>query len=150
MRKKWLPIGIIAKSFAISRCQKQLSLPKEESSIAINPDKVSHLPETAEEKMLVSNLSKVSSIFQELYKEKKNRMVVNAAIISRLCTDESVFLRELIYPENGRLLRHEPFLRIAKGLEVSLQSFAKSFWANVASINDEDFRSFRDWSDKNH
>lgn len=149
MRKKWLPIGIIAMSFAISSCQKQLSLPKEESSIAINPDKVSHLPETAEEKMLVSNLSKVSSIFQELYKEKKNRMVVNAAIISRLCTDESVFLRELIYPENGRLLRHEPFLRIAKGLEVSLQSFAKSFWSKAASINDEDFKAFLESMDKN-
>jgi hypothetical protein len=64
-------------------------------------------PTTAKEISLVENLGKVTTIFKELYQTKANLNVVNAAINSRTYTDESVLLKDLIYPE-GSLVTDNP------------------------------------------
>ena len=78
----------------LSSCQKESEQSRQKLKSEIDQSKVSKLPETEDEKTLVINLEKVSSIFKELYKDNSNIKLGNAAIFSKLYPDQSILLKE--------------------------------------------------------
>lgn len=108
----------------------------------IDPSKVYKTPSTPEEKALVKNLVKVTEVFKELYKDKANLKLVNAAIFSRAYTDESVLLKDLIFPQNSRLNTIKKFGDYARKFNVSLNEFSNNFWHEANKTNDHSFLQF--------
>ncbi|MEO6684051.1 MAG: hypothetical protein ABIN48_14610 [Ginsengibacter sp.] len=108
----------------------------------IDPSKVFKIPSTPEEKALVENLVKVTEVFKELYKDKANLKLVNAAIFSRSYTDESVLLKDLIFPQNSRLNFITKFGEYIKKFNVSLVQFSNNFWHEAKKTNDQTFLQF--------
>ncbi|HPH36141.1 MAG TPA: hypothetical protein PL108_00685 [Sediminibacterium sp.] len=126
----------------LSSCQKESEQSRQKLKSEIDQSKVSKLPETEDEKTLVINLEKVSSIFKELYKDNSNIKLVNAAIFSKLYPDQSILLKELINAPNSRLNNSEKFKSYTKKWNISLESFAKNFWNEANKTNDEGFIAF--------
>lgn len=108
----------------------------------IDASKVYKVPSSSSEKELVLNIEKVSEILQELYKSKTNIQIVNAAIISKAYTDNSILLKDLIYPYESRLKNNQRFIAITSRLSIQLTQFADSFWKEVSKKNDTDFNLF--------
>jgi hypothetical protein len=123
-------------------CKKDLASEQVIKQRNVDPVKVFKLPETPEEKLLVENLGKVTEVLKELYKDKANLKLVNAAVYSKTYTDESVFLKDLVYPDKSRLPVSLKFLGYTQKWNVSLEQFAKSFWGEVNKRNDPDFLYF--------
>jgi hypothetical protein len=113
-----------------------------EQKNGVDPAKVFKTPSTPNEKLLVQNLGKVTEIFKELYRDKSNLKVVNAAIYSKAYTDESVLLKDLIDPPHSRLNKVDKFLELTKKWNVSLTDFSTNFWANAEKKNDDSFNQF--------
>ncbi|MFL5811147.1 MAG: hypothetical protein ACJ749_16615 [Flavisolibacter sp.] len=109
---------------------------------AVDPNKVYVVPSTTEEKQLVDNLAKITDVLKELYKNKENLKLVNASIFSKLYTDESILLRDLIYPSTSKLKSNKKFETISHNFGVSLDNFANNFWAEVNKGNDQAFKTF--------
>lgn len=126
----------------ISSCQKDLKVEQPAQKKTIDPAKVFKTPSTPEEKLLVENLGKVTGIFQELYKTKSNLLVVNAAIAAKAYTDESVLLKDLIYPSESRLNKFPKFKLLTEKLNVSLLKFSENFWIEANKKNDNAFNQF--------
>ncbi len=108
----------------------------------IDQSKVFKLPTTPEEIRLVENLKKTTTVFKELYKENKNLRLVNAAIFSKVYSDESVLLRDLIYPEISVLKKSSKFLKLSNQFKTNLDDFASAFWKEANKVEDIEFEKF--------
>lgn len=128
--------------FALASCKKEISTEQEQIEEGVNPLKVYKKPTTPEERLLVENIGKVTEIFKELYKDKSNLKVVNAAIFSKGFTDESVLLKELIYPTTSWLNNVEKFKSLTQKWNVSLDRFSQNFWIEAEKKNDPTFTQF--------
>lgn len=124
-------------------CKKQ-DLPQKqiESRTTVNPALVYQKPVTPEEILLVENLGKVTTVFKELYKNNSNLKVVNGAIRAKSYTDESILLKDLIYPQNSRLSSNKEFTNYAANQNISLNAFAANFWNEANRKNDQPFKVF--------
>lgn len=123
-------------------CKKEYQNEIIKSPKKLDESKVYKKPNTAEEVILVQNLSKVTDIFKELYKTKSNIKLVNAAIYSRTYTDESVYLKDLIYPNESILVRNKNFVNLTGKWGITLKSFSVNFWEEVRKKNDKLFEIF--------
>ena len=123
-------------SIAAVSCKKDFSVQQEQKQKTIDRAKVFKIPSTPEEKLLVENLGKLTEIFKELYKDKLNLKVVNAAIFSKGFTDESALLKDLIYPASSWLNNVAKFKSLTQKWNVSLDKFAINFWMEVNKKND--------------
>jgi hypothetical protein len=131
---KHTPIILVAAAFILTTsCKKEQQIQK----VSVNPSLVYQSPSTPAEKELVANLSKVTEVFKELYRNDFNFKVVSAAVKARAYTDESVLLRDLIYPENSRLLSVKAFSH-----HEHVRAFAKNFWKQASKKNDDSFTGF--------
>jgi hypothetical protein len=127
--------------FAIAGCKKTTpDLPV--SQLRVNSAKVSKLPTTPEEKKLVENLGKITEVLKELYTDNSNLKVVNAAVFSRTYKDETVPVKDLIYPETSLLPLSDKFISYTKKWNVSLNKFAEAFWQKAKKTNDTEFIHF--------
>ncbi|HUS02195.1 MAG TPA: hypothetical protein VMY77_10735 [Chitinophagaceae bacterium] len=114
----------------------------EEKLQAPNPSLVFKTPSTPQEKLLVENLKKVTSIFKLLYKDKNNLKEVNAAILSKTYSDESVLIEDLIYFENSRISKNKRFNDLCLKKNITGGNFAQNFWKEVAKLKDPSFQTF--------
>jgi len=78
----------------------------------------------------------------ELYKDKSNLKVVNASIFSKAYTDESILLKELIYPDKSRLPANLKFNAYSQKWNIGLNQFTKNFWNEVDKKSDPSFTIF--------
>jgi hypothetical protein len=108
----------------------------------IDDSKVYQKPITYDQIELVSNLEKITLILEELYKEKKNLKLVNAAVYSRAYTDESVLLKDLINPGVSILPANKKFVELCNKWNVSLQVFSDNFWVAAKEKNDPKLLAF--------
>lgn len=122
-------------------CKKQFS-EQQQKKKSIDSAKVFKIPSTPEERLLVENLAKVTDIFKELYKVKTNIEVVNVAILSKAFTDESVLLKDLIYPKVSWLNKIEKFKTLTQRRGLSLAKFADNFWFEVKRKSDPGLNQF--------
>ncbi len=123
-------------------CKKELSNDQPMKQKGVDPAKVFKIPATPKEKLLVLNLVKVTEVLEELYKDKSNLKVVNASIFSKTYKDESILLKDLIYPEKSLLSSSLKFKNYMQKWNVSLSQFAKNFWIGVNKKNDPSFIQF--------
>ncbi len=134
-------------AFAISSCKKENKPSAVSGTIStkkttVDPKLVFYKPTTDQEKKLVANLEKVTEIVKEVYKNKEAIKEVNAAIIAKIYSDQSILLKDMIYPNNGLLLASKSFKNLATTLNVKQGTFANDFWALVSKKNDPDFSNF--------
>jgi len=108
----------------------------------IDESKVYQKPITYDQIELVSNLEKITVILEDLYKEKKNLKLVNAAIYSRAYTDESVLLKDLINPGVSILPANKKFVALCNKWNVNLQAFSDNFWIAAKEKNDTKLLAF--------
>ncbi len=123
-------------------CKKELSNDQPATQKGIDPTKVFKVPTTSEQKLLVTNLGKVTEVLKELYKNKANLKVVNAAIFSKTYIDESVLIKDLIYPEKSLLTSSLKFKNYTQKWNVSLSEFPKNFWIEANKTSDATFTQF--------
>lgn len=121
-------------------CKKELITQQEQKQL--DSTKVYKIPTTTEELLLVDNLNKITEIFKELYKEKSNLKVVNAAILSKAYSDQSVLLKDLIYPNGSWLSKVEKFNLLTVKWNISIENFAANFWKEVEKKHDPSFYIF--------
>ncbi len=67
---------------------------------------------------------------------------MNASIFAKAYTDESILLKDLIYPEGSRLNSNSNFKKYTKLYHVSLGQFSNNFWDIVNKQNDAVFKQF--------
>lgn len=143
MKIKNLLFIALTGSLLFNACKKDGSTPPILiSSKQIDPSKVFRIPETLAEKQLVENLAKTTEVFKELYKNKSNIKIVTAAIYSKTYTDESVLLKDLLYPQNSLLSNNKNFIKLSNTLGVKLEDLSKNFFEIVSKKNDNDFKAF--------
>ena len=110
----------------------------------IDESKVYQKPITYDQIELVSNLEKITIVLQELYKEKKNIKLVNAAIYAKAYTDESILLKDLINPAQSILPQNKKFIALCTKWDVNLQTFSDNFWTLAHAKNDVTLLAFLD------
>lgn len=132
-------VGIL---LAGTGCKKDMLSEPQQKQLEVNPSLVYHKPVTAEELLLVENLEKITTIFKELYKSNSNLKVINGAIMARSYTDQSILLKDLIYPQNSRLSSNKEFTNYAANQNISLNAFAANFWNEANKRNDQSFKVF--------
>ncbi len=142
----WSLIVVLSTVF-IASCKKENKevkpIPSKNSTkTTVDPKLVFYKPTTEKEKNLVANLEKVTEIVKEVYKNKEAIKEVNAAIIAKIYSDQSVLLKDMIYPNEGLLTTSKSFKKLSSDLNVQAGTFSKEFWAEVAKKNDPDFNSF--------
>jgi len=108
----------------------------------VDPKLVYYKPATEKEKNLVANLEKVTEVVKEVYKNKEAIKEVNAAIIAKIYSDQSILLKDLIYPNEGLLTTSKSFEKLSSSLNVQRGTFSNVFWALVNKKNDQDFSNF--------
>jgi len=84
----------------------------------VDPKLVYYKPATEKEKNLVANLEKVTEVVKEVYKNKEAIKEVNAAIIAKIYSDQSILLKDLIYPNEGLLTTSKSFKKLSSDLNV--------------------------------
>jgi hypothetical protein len=101
-------------------CQKEFVPPPIESSDvnAISPEKL---------KNRIDVLKEVSSVLMEVYKDPVALYEVNAAIYSEYYADETVLLRDLLYPETSPIYKSNKFLELKPKAGVFRAKFAETF-----------------------
>ncbi|MEX8546473.1 MAG: hypothetical protein V5804_02625 [Mucilaginibacter sp.] len=87
-------------------------------------------------------MEKVTEIVKEVYKNKEAIKEVNAAIIAKIYTDQSILLKDMIYPNEGLLPASKSFKALTTKLNVQQGTFSNEFWALVSKKNDSDFSTF--------
>ncbi|WP_299289748.1 hypothetical protein [uncultured Mucilaginibacter sp.] len=87
-------------------------------------------------------MEKVTEIVKEVYKNKEAIKEVNAAIIAKIYTDQSILLKDMIYPGEGLLTTSKSFKKLSSDLNIQAGTFSKAFWVEVAKKNDTEFNSF--------
>ena len=108
----------------------------------IDESKVYQKPITYDQIELVSNLKKITLILEDLYKEKRNLKLVNAAVYSKAYTDESVLLKDLINPGQSILPANKKFVELCTKWNVNLQAFSDNFWKTAGDKNDTKLMAF--------
>ena len=126
----------------LSNCKKENIQLNQNQPKVVDLSKVYKLPSTPSEISLVNNLAKVTDVFKELYKDNSNLRLVNAAIYSKLYKDESILLKDLIFPQESRLVQNKKFNTLTQKWNTSLNSFSKNFWEIVKKNNDKNFELF--------
>ncbi len=145
MKQKLYILGIAASlGLTLASCNREKIEPAISPTLPqiINPSLVYHKPTTAQEINLVANLEKITTVFKSLYQLKANLDVVNASIKSRAYTDESVLLKDLIYPDGSLLAKNPRFIAYAQKYNLSLNAFAANFWSAANKLNDPNFVAF--------
>lgn len=101
-------------------CQKEFVSPPIESLdvYAISPEKL---------KNRIDVLKEVSSVLMEVYKDPVALYEVNAAIYSEYYADETVLLRDLLYPETSPIYKSNKFLERKPKTGVFRAKFAETF-----------------------
>lgn len=124
-------------------CKKQdIQQSQVSNTLKVDESKIHYKPQSQAEIQLVENLSKLTDILKVIYKDKNNVKIANAAIFSGVYTDESVLLKELIYPDISKLTNNKRFeMAIAKH-NLSLAKFANDFWNEVEAKKDASFSNF--------
>lgn len=139
-------ISLLALTIAIISgvgCKKQeIDQVGQNQELKVDPSKIQYQPQTATEKKLVENLGKLSDILKSVYSEKTNLNVVNAAVYARAYTDESVLIKDLIYPETSILTKNKRFAKAVGDPIANLNKFAKAFWAEAGKKADTEFNTF--------
>lgn len=107
-----------------------------------DPTWVDSLPVTDKDKDLVDNLGKMTDVLKELYVNKENLKIVNAAIFAHAYTDESILVKDLIFPGQSRLNDNQKFKNFMEKWHLSLGQFAENFWKEVSKTKDENFKKF--------
>lgn len=125
--------------FSTISCKKNAADIKEGG---IDQSKVYQKPITYDQIELVSNLEKTTIVLQELYKQKNNLTLVNAAIYSKAYTDESVLLKDLINPAKSILPQNKKFQDLCSKWGVNLPDFSSQFWTIVNKKGDATFQAF--------
>lgn len=131
MKKQLL--GATAFLAILCSCQKNISPPPAE--LKVDPTKVMRLPQTQEEKELVANLSKITDVFKEMYKDQKNVKLVRAVLASRTVGDKAVYLRDLLI-ENSSLKENKVLMQKLNEQNLSLELFAKNINAKIEGTKD--------------
>ncbi len=108
----------------------------------VDESKVYQKPITSDQIELVSNLEKITLILEDLYTEKKNLKLVNAAVYSKAYTDESVLLKDLINPGQSILPANKKFVELCTKWNVTLQAFSDNFWKTARDKNDTKLLAF--------
>ena len=116
----------------------------------VDQSKVYQKPITYDQIELVSNLEKITLILEDLYKEKKNLKLVNAAIYAKAYTDESVLLKDLINPMHSILPGNKKFVALCSKWNVRLQDFSDAFWNAARIKNDTQLFDFLDFVQNKH
>lgn len=116
----------------------------------VDESKVYQKPITYDQIELVSNLEKITLILEDLYKEKKNLKLVNAAIYAKAYTDESVLLKDLINPMHSILPGNKKFVELCSKWNVHLQDFSDAFWKAARTKNDTQLLNFLDFVQNKH
>jgi len=116
----------------------------------VDQSKVYQKPLTYDQIELVSNLEKITLILEDLYKEKKNLKLVNAAIYAKAYTDESVLLKDLINPMHSILPGNKKFVALCSKWNVRLQDFSDAFWKAARIKNDTQLFDFLDFVQNKH
>jgi hypothetical protein len=145
MRNAKLILLVTLSLVVTASCKKEFSVKEGNADTELDKTKIYKLPATPEEKLLVQNLAKVSNIFKELYKDNANLKLVNAAIFAKAYTDESILLKDLIFPQGSRLNSNSNFKKLSKQYHVSLGQFSDNFWGVVNKQNDPGFKQFLTW-----
>lgn len=135
---KLLFFGFMAASLAGCKKDFQEKIPPPR----INENHVFRKPETAAEKSLVLHLGKVTDVLREIYKSKEVVKEVNAAIYAGVYTDESVLLRDLVFPEKGLLLQSRRFGELAQQWRFTPGSFSRAFLQAAERKKDPQFNGF--------
>jgi hypothetical protein len=108
----------------LSNCKKENIQLNQSQPKVVDLSKVYKLPSTPSEINLVNNLAKVTEVFKELYKNNSNLRLVNAAIYSKLYKDESILLKDLIFPQESKLIQNKKFNILTQKWNTSLNSFS--------------------------
>jgi hypothetical protein len=111
----------------------------------VDESKVYQKPISYDQIELVNNLEKITLILEDLYKEKKNLKLVNAAIYAKAYTDESVLLKDLINPMHSVLPGNKKFGELCGKWNVRLQDFSDAFWKAARIKNDTQLIDFLDF-----
>ncbi|MFN4285047.1 MAG: hypothetical protein ACK4E8_03695 [Lacibacter sp.] len=139
-------ISLIALTLAIIiavGCKKQeLDQIGQNQELKVDPTKIQYQPQTPSEKKLVENLGKLSDILKMVYFDKANLNVVNAAVYAKAYTDESILIKDLIYPETSILRANKRFAKAVGNPAAVLSNFATAFWAEVRKKGDAEFNGF--------
>ncbi len=125
--------------FSTLSCKKNTTDSKEGG---LDQSKVYQKPITYDQIELVSNLEKITIVLQELYKQKNNLKLVNAAIYSKAYTDESILLKDLINPSQSILPQNKKFTDLCSKWNVNIQDFSRQFWNIVNAKGDSAFQDF--------
>jgi hypothetical protein len=141
MKKKYIGFFCLL-TLALAGCQKGIHQPQVDAKKELDPKLVYVKPTTAEEKDLVDNLSKITEVLKTLYKNNSNLKIVNAAIYAKAYTDESILLKDLIYPANGLLTANKKFQTFCKKWNLNLEEFSQNFWNEEKKLNDQEFDNF--------
>lgn len=131
---------IMACIIAVFGCKKEI--PLSEQNMQQTAAVTDSLPTTSKDKELVENLGKLTEVLKELYIDNSNLKIVNASIFAHAYTDESILVRDLIYPEQSRLNGNASFKNYMQKWSLSLEYFAGNFWKEVSKTNDENFKRF--------
>ena len=125
-------------------CQKEndVTLKNPDSTQTIDPSLISYKPSTPRELKLVENLGKITTVLEKLYEDKANVAVVNAAIVSHTYTDESILLKDLVYPERSLLAANPRFQQLVKKFNLNVAGFSSKFLAAAQAANDPEFMRF--------
>ena len=127
--------------FSTISCKKNTADMKEGG---VDQSKVYQKPITYDQIELVSNLEKITIVLQELYKQKNNLKIVNAAIYSKAYTDEYILLKDLINPAQSILPQNKKFIELCSKWDVNLQTFSDNFWTLAHAKNDLTLLAFLD------
>lgn len=126
--------------FAFTACKKQeVQQITTEQSPKVDESKIQYKPQTQEEMQLVENLAKLTNVMKVVYADKQNVLVVNAAVYAKVYTDESVLVKDLIYPDQSRLTNSKRFKEAVRKHNLSLSKFASDFWKAAEKNNDAAF-----------
>lgn len=121
-------------------CKKDLS--QQAPRLQPDPALTDSLPTSSDDRLLIENLRKLTDVLKVLYLEKSNLKIVNAAIFAHAYTDESILVKDLIYPNYSRLNNNKIFKEYMTRWNLNLDRFADNFWKEVAKKDDENFHQF--------
>lgn len=148
MKSKIITCSLIVALSAIfiASCKKEnkpaVSVIGTAKKTTVDPNLVFYKPTTEKEIKLVANLEKVTEIVKEVYKNKEAIKEVNAAIVAKIYSDQSILLKDLIYPNEGLLNASKSFKDLTTKLNVKQGTFSNEFWTLVSKKNDSDFSNF--------
>lgn len=108
----------------------------------VNENHVFRKPQTEEEKSLVLNLGKITEVLKEIYKHKDVVKEVNAAIYAGVYSDESVLLRDLVFPGKGLLGQSKRFGELAMQWRFTPGTFSRAFLEAAERKKDPQFSGF--------